>query len=776
MTPEIGFLFSVLAVMIFLFLTQKLPYDLVALSGLLVLVLTGYIDSERAFEGFSSGAVITLIVTYFVGVAFVNTGIPGVISKSINRVVGNGEAANISAIILIAAAISAFMSNVTVAVILMPAVSSISRRTGISPSRLFIPLAFGVILGGTVTLMGTGPNILITELLHEHGLAGFKLFDFTPLGLSLVAVGALFMVPFSRKLLPNKESAGAAGRSATVSEIYKLRERLFSVRIPPKSDLAGKTLGALQIGATLKIGVVAISRGDKRIYAPNANTPLLANDVLIVRGKYADLQHQLELQNLPIQNLSFQDLSDISRGLGNAVLTIPEGSALIGKTLEQAEFRTKFGVIVLQITQNGAVFHRNLFSHRFRCGDRLEVLGPQLQIELLASQKDLALLREETIDLRRVHEHLLLVSVPKESSFCGQKIRDLHLGRATGLTVVGVVRNHSLIPAIEREQEICANDELLLSGDPNQVVQLLQFKDMELSTDIPSAALESEEVGVAEASLSPRSELIGKSLIDLNFREKYGLQVLAIWRDGEPHRSRLRELSLKFGDALLLLGSRSQIQKLSDDPNFVLLTEVKHSPIRPEKAPLTILSFLIFVAMVATGYQPVHVAALTAAILLVVTKVVSMEEAYKAVDWRIVFLMASLIPIGTAIEHSGGAALIARYVTEFVSPYGSYALLAGFLILSSFISQSLDSSIAVTLLAPIAINTSSNLNLDPHTFAMGVALGASMTFLTPFSHRVNLLVMGAGGYRSRDYFRVGLPLTILCMLLLLVIIPIFIPF
>lgn len=776
MTAQILFLFSLLTVMIALFLTQRLPYDLVALAGLLILIFTGYLDTDKAFIGFSSPAVITLIVTYFVGVAFINTGISGAIGQAIYRTVGAKEVSIVIAIMLVAGSISAFMSNVTVVVILMPAVASLARRTGISPSRLFIPLTFSVMLGGTITLMGTGPNILISDLLSKHGLEPFHLFDFSALGILLLLSGVLFIAFLGRHLLPNKDPGNADGRNANISEIYKLKERLFSIRIPPGSELDGKTLGALHLGAALSIGVVAISRGDRRVYAPTANDVLHGNDVLIVRGKYAELEKRLSLKNLHVQNLSFQELSDVARGLHNAVISLPSGSALIGKSLQEIDFRKRFGVIVLQIKQNGTVHHKNLAQYRVKLGDKLEVLGPQLQVELLSNEKELSIHRDESVDLRKVHEHLFLLAVSSDSTFIGKTIEELDLGRSVGLTLVGIVRNHALISAFERNEKVQAADELLVSGDPAEMLKLLSFKDLELRSELPSSELESEEVGVVEASLSPRSELVGKSLIDLNFREKYGLQVLAIWRNGEPIRSNLRELPFKFGDALLLLGSRGKIAQLGSDPNFVLLTEVRQPPRRPEKAPLAILSFLVFVALVAFNIQPTHVAALTAAVILVLTRVVSMEEVYRAVDWRIVFLMAALIPIGGVMEDSGGAKLIAESLISLLYPYGPYALLVGFFFLSSFISQVLDSSIAAILLAPIALQTAHTLNSNPYPLAMCVALAASMSFLTPFSARTNLLVMGAGGYKSIDYFKVGLPLTLLTMVILVIAIPIFFPF
>ena len=189
MTLEIGFLFALLAGMVYLFLTEKLPVDLTAFLGLTVLIFGGYLEPSEAFTGFSSPAVITMMSVFIVGAALLETGVADLIGGRIHSIVGSSETRLIITLMLVAGVLSAFMNNIAATAVLMPAVATIGSRAGLAPGRLFMPLAFGAILGGTMTLVGTPPNILAAQILSERGLEPFKLFDFTPVGLATAARG-----------------------------------------------------------------------------------------------------------------------------------------------------------------------------------------------------------------------------------------------------------------------------------------------------------------------------------------------------------------------------------------------------------------------------------------------------------------------------------------------------------------------------------------------------------------------------------------------------------
>ena len=207
----------------------------------------------------------------------------------------------------------------------------------------------------------------------------------------------------------------------------------------------------------------------------------------------------------------------------------------------------------------------------------------------------------------------------------------------------------------------------------------------------------------------------------------------------------------------------------------MVLSATAAEPRRTKKAPLALLGLLIMVAMVVTGFQPIHVAAFVAATFVVLTGAITMEEAYRGVEWRAVFLVAAILPVGLAMERTGAAALLSQTVTDVAGPLGPYAVLAGLFCLSSLLSQCLDGAPSVVLLTPVALGTAEQLGLSPYPIMMGISLAASAAFMTPFSHKANLIVMGAGGYRVSDFLRAGTPLTIVVLAMLVILVPIFFP-
>jgi di/tricarboxylate transporter len=268
----------------------------------------------------------------------------------------------------------------------------------------------------------------------------------------------------------------------------------------------------------------------------------------------------------------------------------------------------------------------------------------------------------------------------------------------------------------------------------------------------------------------------GQTLEELDFRQRYGLQVLAIWREGNPIRTNLPIQILQFGDALLLQGLRERIRRLAADPDFVVLSQTAQAPRRSNKAPFALVSLLLMIGLVMSGVQPIHVAAFSAATLAVLTGAITMQEAYRAVEWRSIFLVAAILPVGFAMERTGAALLMASTVTDLAGPLGPYAVLAAVVSFSSLLSQGLDGAPSVVLLTPVVVQVAEQLNLSPYPIMMGMTLAASAAFMTPFSHKANLLVMGAGGYRAADYLRVGTPLTLFLLVLLVLLTPLFFPF
>jgi di/tricarboxylate transporter len=307
-------------------------------------------------------------------------------------------------------------------------------------------------------------------------------------------------------------------------------------------------------------------------------------------------------------------------------------------------------------------------------------------------------------------------------------------------------------------------------------VTLFELGDVELEAEPPEAPFESTEVGMVEVAVAPRSTVAGRTLAELDFRDRYGLLALALWREGQAVHRDLANVALRFGDALLLQGPREKIRRLASEPDFVVLSEAAQAPRRTKKAPWAFAGLLLMIGLVVSGQQPIHVAAFTAATLVILAGALTMQETYRAIEWRVIFLVAAVLPVGLAMERTGAAQLLATSVAEIAGPLGPYGILGALVVLASLLSQGLDGAPAVVLMAPVVLDTAHNLDLSPYPLMMGVSLAASAAFMTPFSHKANLLVMGAGGYRSSDYVKVGTPLTLLILALLILLVPVFFPF
>ena len=776
MTVEIGFLFLLLAIMVYLFLTEKIPVDLTAFAGLVILILTGYLTADEAFAGFASGAVITMLGVFILGAALLQTGLADIIGNRVYQWVGGREVILTITIMLVAGLLSCFMNNIAATAVLMPAVASICRRTGIAPSRLFMPLSFGAILGGTMTMVGTPPNILVAAILEENNLEAFRLFDFTPVGAVLLATGILFMVTIGRKLLPTREVGPTLTDRQDLAQVYQLHERLFSIRIPSSSVLDGVTLGEAQLSTTLGIQVLAITRGDLRMPAPAADTVLRSGDVLLAEGRLEDLREMLRVQGIRVRKADAEDLPPAIEGVSGIRAVLAAESPLLGRTLKDLRFRERFGVVVVAVQRGEELMREKLATMRLEEGDEIFALGEVSYIEELAQKPDFEAASLGFSALHQLQAHLYLMRIPDGSLMAGSTIEESRIGELVGFTVVGIVREGKTHLAVSPQEEIRVDDRLLVAGEPSRVIRLLELGDVQLDTKVSEPALESEDVVVAEASVAPRSEAAGRTLRELSFRDKFGLQVLGIWRRGSLLRTRLADLPLEFGDALMLQGPRRSVRKMAGDRDYVILTETGEVPRRTDKMPYALAGLALMIILVLTGLQPIQVAAFAAATLVILSGAITMEEAYRAVEWRAIFLVAAVLPVGVAMENTGAALLMAKTVVEWAGPYGPYVVLTAMVLLSSLLSQAFDGAPAVVLLAPVVLGMVDQLGLSPYPFMMGVGLAASAAFMTPFSHKANLLVMGAGGYRSWDYLKVGTPLTVILLALMVLLIPILFPF
>jgi di/tricarboxylate transporter len=279
-----------------------------------------------------------------------------------------------------------------------------------------------------------------------------------------------------------------------------------------------------------------------------------------------------------------------------------------------------------------------------------------------------------------------------------------------------------------------------------------------------------------EVVLSPRTTLAGSTLRQIHFREKYGLSVLAIWREGTAYRTDLRDMALRFGDALLLFGSRERIRMLGAEPDFLVLTEEAQVAPRLSKAPVALGVMAVVLAPVILGWLPIPIMAVLGVVLMVVTGCLSMDEAYRAIEWKAIFLIAGMLPLGIAMEKTGAASFLAEGMVALVGTLGPLAVMAGLFLLAALASQVMPNPAVAVLLAPVAYNTANDLGVSPYPLMMSIAVSASAAFLSPVGHSANVLIMGPGGYRFSDYTKVGIPLTLVVLAVVLLVVPIFWPF
>lgn len=585
MTPEIALTLGIVIAAIVLFVSERLPVDVVALLVVLAVVVSGLLTPPEAFAGFASPAVIAVGAIFVVSGGLFQTGVAGRMGRFIVDLAGQSEARLIAVLMIGVALLSAAMNNVAATAVLLPVVIGISRQTGVAPSRLLIPLAYGAVMGGTLTLIGTPPNLIVSDLLRARGLAPLGFFEITWVGLPFVLVGTIFMATIGRRLLPDRPS----------------REKLRRTRLP---------------------------------------------------------EELLEIYHLPDYLYA---------------LNVPANSPVVGQTLAESAMRQEFGMTVLGVVRESG-----------------RVMDP------------------EPCEILKAKDRLLVEGGPRR------------LERAA--TSLG------LEPGTTTSEEA----ELLLAGD----------------------------TGLVEVTLAPRSSFEGRTLREVGFREKYGLTVLALWRGGEAIERDIASEPLKMGDVLLVQGSWRRFRVLRSEPGLIVLLGDEAVPRRTEKAPLAVAILLGMIVVVVAGIVPISVAALAAALLVILTGCVRMDEAYQAIEWSVVFVVAGTLPLGLAMEKSGATQWLADVALSGVADLGVLPVLAVLFVTTVGLNLAISNSATAVLVAPIAFTMAASHGLDPRPLVLAVALASSVAFATPIAHQSNLLVMGPGDYRSRDYARVGLPLSL----------------
>jgi di/tricarboxylate transporter len=777
MTLEIAIVFAITALAILLFITEWIRVDVVALLVLVSLALTGLVTPTEAISGFSNPAVVTVWAVLILSAALARTGVAGLVGHRVLKLAGNSEVRLLAIIMLTVAVLSGFMNDIGVATLFLPVAIVTARRLRLPPSKLLIPVAFAALLGGLITLIGTPPNILISEALREAGLRPFAMFDYAPVGIVVMLAGVVFMLLVGRHLLPNRDiTREFSGKDQ--KHLFDLRDRLGTIHLPADSALAGKTLAQSRLGSALGLNVIAIIHDGQTRLAPGSEVLLQPGDRLLVEGRLDQLsdlhgRHQLTLESgqLAIEQLVSAEVQLIEG-------KIPPDSNLIGQNLAQADFRNRFGAIVLSIRRKEISLRTSLETIPLQHDDVLLVQCTRQQIDTLQEDGNLVLSQPQSAEKYRLEERLMIVGLPEDSPLAGKSLTESRLGDAYGLGVMGIVREGqtNLMPA--PDEKLIAGDTLLVKGKKEDLLTIEGLQDLEIESGTPPdlAELESEDVGQIEAMLSPYTTLAGKTLRELHFRAKYGLSVLAIWREGHAHRSNLRDMSLRFGDALLLYGPREKFTMLGSEPDFLVLSEEAQEPPRRNKTLISVLIMVAVLLPVILGWLHIAIAAVAGVVLMILTGCLTIDEAHRSIQWKAIFLIAGMLPLGIALQKTGAASYIAQEMVSLVGAWGPIAVMAGLFILAALASQVMPNPAVAVLLAPIALNTASDLGISPFPLLMAVAVSASAAFLSPVGHSANIMVMGPGGYRFSDYLKVGLPLTLVVLVVVILVMPIFWPF
>src|SRR5512141_2524357 len=383
---------------------------------------------------------------------------------------------------------------------------------------------------------------------------------------------------------------------------------------------------------------------------------------------------------------------------------------------------------------------------------------------------------EILLSLYQLGDRLQRARVRTGGPLDGKAVQASGLRENYHLNVIAVQRGKRVLH-LEAKTVLRGNDMLLMIARPedSQPENLNDLLEILPPGEWAQEYLSTPGMLLIETAVAPRSQLAGHTLQELQFEQKFDSRVLAIWRRGRSIRTRFADLKLEFGDGLLLQGSSNSLNLLRTEPGVILLAESIAS--QPVNRQVWFTALILLIALSAAVAFPTLIAEilLTGAISMVLVRALSMDQAYQAVEWRSIFLVAGMLPLGVALQKTGGAAFLANQLIALLGSSGHLALLAGLVALTVMLTQVINGATAASIVAPIAIVTAQKVGMDARSLALGIALASSMAFMSPLGHAVNVMVMGAGGYSFRDYARVGIPLTLILVAILLLLLPIMMP-
>ena len=781
MTADVIIVLAIVAVAVVLFVTEWVRYDGVALMVLLSLAISGVIPMARAIDGFANPAVVTIAAVLVLSGGLYKTGVANLVGAQVLRLAGDSQVRVTALLMLTSGIMSGVMNNTAAVALLIPVVIEISRRLGMRPSRLLIPLSFAALLGGMTTLIGTGPNILLSSILERMGEGGFGFFAFTPVGATALALGILYVVLAGRHFLPDRSTGDdEGGDEIDLTGRYHLAESLLTLRIPSHSALDGRSLVEARLGQALGYDLLAVRRNGQLVRAPERDFQLRNDDELIVEGRVEALDRLRAWGHLARHRESEDALGRLVKdSTVLAEVEIAGRSDLVDSTVRSIDFRNRFQAHVVAMRRGDRVLSGSFQTAKLEAGDALLLLGREDQLQQLRYATEFASIGWTDIGAAteeyELYRWLMRLEIPEGSWLNGKTLASSSLRRAFDLTVLEIEREAGDIALPSASERLRAGDHLIVEGAPASFAVLEALQALVPADERPSVGeLESEDVGFAEVTLAPSSDLVGKTLRDVLFRESYGLNLISIFRGGRAFHSNIRvaRTALEFGDALLVYGPRKKIALLARDPRFLVLHGQLHEVFRVDRAWIASAIMVGFILAVSLNLLPVYIAALLGALLMVFTGCVKGNEVYTFVEWRVVMLLGGMLALGLAMEDSGTAELIAREVVGRAAEMGPRVLVASIFLICALAAQFVPTSAVALLVAPIALSAASELDLSARALLMVVAVGSSCAFLSPFGHPVNLLVMGVGGYRVVDYTKVGAPLFLLLLLMVVFFLPI----
>ncbi len=378
----------------------------------------------------------------------------------------------------------------------------------------------------------------------------------------------------------------------------------------------------------------------------------------------------------------------------------------------------------------------------------------------------------------QLREYISDIQVGSQSVLTGKNLYEAGLGANYDLTVLSIIRDGKPLVGLHRDVVIRENDHLILEGSAQNLMNAKEALNFDIYTDhdIEMSDLDTEQSYIFEATLAPRSTIVGSTLSRVNFRDSFGLTALAIWRQGEVITEHLRDVVLRFGDSLLLQGAPGRVRALQKGNEFLVLEPVELERRRRSKAPLAAGIMIMVILLAVFTDLGIAVSMLLGSVAMVVTGCLTMDEAYESIDWRTVFLVGGMLSLGIAMENTGTTQFLADNLLKLLGGYGAIGMLAGIYLLSALITQPMSNAAAIVLIVPIAIDTALGLGVNHLTFTMAVVIGAATSFLSPVGHKANVLVFGPGGYKFADYPRVGALLTVALFIVSMIFLPIFWPF